>query len=397
MKILYSLPHPFDRLGAQRAGHVIRASALLDALSTLGHEVVRIEAAANSKSAISVGIYRNLVRKLLPQSVAMRLRDSARIQYGKTYAERLIQIALEQKPDLILETHIAFSLAGKIASERLGVPLVLDDCSPAWEEEQMYGVGLKKRVVEIHREVTSHARLVVAVNETMRDHLLRDGLVPQSVITIPNGFDDSIFYPGIDGSRYRQKYQIPEEAIVIVFVGSFQPFHRVDLLLRAFQALKENSLVYLLLVGDGGALPESQALAVHLGLADRVRFTGRVTYPDVPFHIAAGDIAVMPAANDYSNPMKIYEYMAIGKAVVAPNQPTITEIATHGEDLFLFESENVMSLSAALDALVCDTTLRKNLGKSGSKRAMENSWIKRAVVLQDAMHHILPMNRNGNK
>ncbi len=390
MKILYSLPHPADRLGTQRAGHVIRASALLDALNRLGHEVIRIEAATGSGSAISVGIYRNLVRRLLPRFIAMRLRDSARIRYSKSYAERLIHIALEQKPDVILETHIALSLAGKLASERLGIPLVLDDCSPSWEEEKMYGVGLKERAVAIHREVTSHARIVVAVNETMRGQLLRDGVSPQTLITVPNGFDESIFYPGIDGSGYRRKYQIPEDATVIVFVGSFQPYHRVDLLLRAFHAMKQKSRVYLLLVGDGGALPESQALTAELGLSAYVRFAGRVDYPEVPGHIAAGDIAVMPATNEYGNPMKIYEYMAIGKAVVAPNQPTITEIATHGVDSYLFEPENVMSLSSALETLVCDVTLRQKLGQRGSNRAMENSWLKRATVLQAAMVRVIP-------
>lgn len=389
MKILYSLPHPSDRLETQRAGHVIRANALLNALGALGHEVTRIEAAVDARTAISVGVYRNLVRRFLPRFVAMRLRDSARIQHGKKYAERLIQIALEHKPDLVLETHVALSLAGKIASERLGVPLVLDDCSPVWEEEQMYGIGLKSRAANIHSEVTSHARLVVAVNETMRGHLLRGGLLPHSVITIPNGFDDSIFYPGIDGSGYRKKYQIPDEAVVIVFVGSFQPYHRVDLLLKACREMKEKSMVYFLLVGDGGALPESRSLTVRLGLSDRVRFAGHVAYPDVPFHIAAGDIAVMPATNDYGNPMKIYEYMAMGKAVVAPNQPTITEVASHGKDSFLFDAENVLSLSVALDLLVRDKALRENLGKNGNKRAIENSWKKRAIALQDALYNIL--------
>jgi glycosyltransferase involved in cell wall biosynthesis len=99
---------------------------------------------------------------------------------------------------------------------------------------------------------------------------------------------------------------------------------------------------------------------------------------------------VMPATNDYGNPMKVYEYMAIGKAVIAPNQPTITEIATHGEDSFLFEPENIASLSAALHTLVCDAALREKLGRSGSRRAMENSWIKRATILQDAMYRLLP-------
>ena len=219
------------------------------------------------------------------------------------------------------------------------------------------------------------------------------GLPSQKVITVENGFDDSIFHPGVDGSHYRQKYQLPENAIVIVFVGSFQPYHRVDLLLEAFNTIKEKSSVYLLLVGDGGALPASQALTSRLGLQDRVRFTGRVPYSDVPFLLAAGDIAVMPATNDYGNPMKIYEYMALGKAVVAPNQPTITEIATHGHDSLLFDAENVASLAAALNDLVCDEQLRGNLGLNGSQRAKDNSWIKRATVLQNSMRQVLNVDK----
>jgi glycosyltransferase involved in cell wall biosynthesis len=395
MKILYSLPHPADRLVTQRAGHVIRAKALLDALQTLGHDVIRIEAAANSRAAFSVGIYRGLIRKLLPRSIAMRLRDRGRIQHGRRYAERLIEAAHQHRPDLILETHIAFSLAGKIASERTGIPLILDDCSPAWEEEQQYGVGLKEEALQIHKEVTTHASLVVAVNKTMRGHLLNEGLSPEAVITVENGFDDSIFHPGIDGHPYRQKYQIPDDAVVVVFVGSFQPYHRVDLLLEALHVIKEQASTYLLLVGDGTTLPACQAQAARLGLLDRVRFTGRVLYSDVPFHIAAGDIAVMPATNDYGNPMKIYEYMALGKAVVAPNQPTITEIATHEQDAFLFDTEKVSSLAWALNTLVGDGELRGTLSQNGAKRAAGHSWNKRALVLQDAMMRVLMVSKNG--
>src|SRR5688572_27736476 len=140
LKILYSLPHPADRLGSQGAGHVVRATALLDALQSLGHEVIRLEASTSSEAKLSVNLYRKLIRNIIPRVIALKMRDAGRIRYSKKYASRLIEKAKEIQPDLILETHIAFSLAGKIASETMGIPLVLDDCSPAWEEEQQYSV-----------------------------------------------------------------------------------------------------------------------------------------------------------------------------------------------------------------------------------------------------------------
>ena len=390
MKILYSFPHPADRLGSQGAGHVIRATALLNALEMLGNEVVRVEAASESRTRASVGVYRNLVRNLLPRHIAMKVRDLGRIRHGKRYAVRLLEAAQRNKPDLILETHIAFSLAGKIVSERTGVPLVLDDCSPAWEEEQQYGVGLRDAALRIHREVTGHASLVIAVNDTMRKYLLDGGLSADRVITVENGFDESIFNSGNNGHRCRKRYQIPGDAVVIVFVGSFQPYHRVDLLLEAFSAMpNEQTGAYLLLVGGGRSVTDCRALAEKLGVTDRVIFTDRIAYEDVPSHVAAGDIAVMPATNSYGNPMKIYEYMAMGKAVVAPFQPTIEEIATHGKDSFLFEPENIGSLAQALDALVVDQELRRRLGEQGRRLASEHTWNKRAVLLQSAFERAL--------
>jgi spore coat polysaccharide biosynthesis predicted glycosyltransferase SpsG len=70
LKILYSLPHPADRLGNQGAGHVVRATALLDALESLGHEVIRLEASTSSEAKLSVNLYRKLIRNIIPRFIA---------------------------------------------------------------------------------------------------------------------------------------------------------------------------------------------------------------------------------------------------------------------------------------------------------------------------------------
>ena len=389
LKILYSLPHPADRLGNQGAGHVIRATAILDALQKLGHEVIRIEAAANSETKLLVNLYRRFIRNLLPRSIAMRMRDAARIRHGRNYARKLIEMAGVHHPDLILETHIAFSLAGKIASSETGLPLVLDDCSPAWEEEQQYGVGLKEEARRIYREVTDHAKLIIAVNNTMRKYLIEEGIDSEKVITIENGFNSRLFHADIDGKFRRSQLNIPDEKIVILFVGSFQPYHQVDLLIESFNVLAHRGMAHLLLIGDGKRLYEAQSLVGKLGLSEHVTFTGRVAYEDVPSYIAMGDIAVMPATNDYGNPMKIYEYMALGKVVVAPDQPTIREIVTHDRDSLLFEPGSVLSIAKGLDMLIVNRDYRDRLGQNGAELASGHTWDKRTTVLQDSFYGIL--------
>jgi glycosyltransferase involved in cell wall biosynthesis len=388
MKIVYSLPHPADKLGSTGAGHTVRATAMLNALEQLGHEIIRLEAASEGSTQAAVGLYRNVIKKMIPRPIAMRMRDTARIAHGRRYAQRLVELIQKTKPNLILETHIAFSLASNIASGQTGVPYMLDDVAPSWEEQKLYGVGLKDQAVSIHRQVTRDAKLLVAVNQSMRRNLVQDGLPEQKIVVIENGIDDHAFHTQVSGGDVRRRFGISEDAVVIVFVGSFQPYHRVDLLLQAFGQIQTDKQVHLLLVGEGQKSDESKTLATELGLNDRVTFVGRVDYHDVPMYLASGDMTIMPATNEYGNPMKIYEYMALGKVVLAPNQETITEIITHDFNGFLFEKENIGSMARVIKTVIEDRLLRDRLSKQASESASQHTWLKRAQKLQEALRHV---------
>lgn len=395
MKIVYSLPHPADRLRSEEAGHMVRANAILNVLEQRGHEIVIVEAAAGSSEPESSGAgrdnpavsaYRNVVRRFLPRRVAMWMRDNARVAFSRRYAFRLAEVVTRVQPDVILETHVAYSLGGKIASVQTGVPLVLDDVAPSWEEDHLYGTGSNRLAVTTHREVTGHASYMAAVSGAMKRYLIEDGIPEDRLVLISNGIEADAFRPDVDGSAHRERYGIPPEAVVIVFVGSFQPYHRVDLLLRAAAQLSEDlPPVRLLLVGGGKRLAEPRALAAELGLDDRTIFTGRVPYEDVAGYVAAGDIAIMPATNPYGNPMKVYEYMALGKAVVGPRQETITEIITEGEDGLLFEPEDVGAMADVLRQLVADAALRERLGQQAAAAAQGHTWARRGAVMEQTL------------
>lgn len=390
MKIVYSFPHPSHRLGSEEAGHIIRANAMLNAMEMLGHEIIRVEAASGQgASQTATSTYRTVVKKALPRPLAMYLRDMGRVAFSRRYAARLTKVAEEYQPDVILETHIAFSLGGKLASEATGLTLILDDVAPSWEEQQQYGVGSQKLAKNIHQEVTSHASLLVAVSASIRQTLIQDGLPDEKIVTVSNGIDERYFHPEVDGGPIRKKYGINPEAIVIVFVGSFQPYHRVDLLLRAVAAIETQQPPHLLLIGGGQRVNEVKMLAEKLGLASQVTFTGQVPYQEVASHIAAGDIAIMPATNAYGNPMKIYEYMALGKAVIAPDQETIREIAMHNNGIYLFEPMNVDATAAALQAVIEDKALRQQLGRQAIQIAADHTWRKRAETLQAAILNVV--------
>ncbi|MBK7448561.1 MAG: glycosyltransferase family 4 protein [Anaerolineales bacterium] len=389
MKILYNLSYPGDRLDVQRAGHIVRANAILNGLEALGHTVIRIEAAEDKEARLAVSTYQNLIKNRLPSSIALKLRDVGRVVQSRRYTHRLIEAIEHHRPDCILETHVPFNLAGKLASDKTGTPLIIDDVAPVWEEEQQYGVGFKSLAQKTYQQVANRANLLIAVNKTLKKYLLEQGLPEKKILVVENGIDGLLFNPLVDGRKYRAQYGFREDEVVLVFVGSFQPYHRVDFLLNAFANIVTKQPARLLFVGDGNHRPEAEVLAKRLGLADKTVFTGRIPYDEVSAYAAAGDIAVMPATNEYGNPMKVYEYMALGKAVIAPNQDTITEIAKHNQNAYLFEPENVQSLGLAIQMLIDDANLRRILSENAGKLASSFTWQTRAKVLEQAILKII--------
>ncbi|HXY94515.1 MAG TPA: glycosyltransferase [Acidimicrobiia bacterium] len=385
MRIVYSFPHPSDTLAGERAGHVVRANSLLRALEDLGHEVVRVEGAGLPSTSLAVGTYRRAVDGLLPPRVAASIRDSGRLVHSRQFARRLLQVVEERPADVILETEVVFATAGARASRRTSVPLVLDDVSPAWESATHYGLALTAPARRARCASLGQAQLVVAVNELVRGDLLEEGVVPDKLVVVENGVDDAFFSASAHRCEQRRALGIGDRELVIGFVGSFQPFHGVDLLVRAFAARGAAPGARLLLVGAGDGLSATRALVDELGLTEQTVFAGRVPHRDVAPILGAIDVAVLPETSGYTNPMKLYEYLAAARAIVAPRRPGVSAILTDERDALLFEPGDADALASALGRLAGDPGLRSALGRNAVARAEGQTWHDRADRLVAAI------------
>jgi len=128
---------------------------------------------------------------------------------------------------------------------------------------------------------------------------------------------------------------------------------------------------HLAIVGEGPAEMDLRAQAEHLGLQDRVHFAGPRPHAEIPGLLPAFDVAVVPAINPYASPLKLFEYMAAGLAVVAPDQPNLREVLEHGKNALLVLPEDGAALLDALTSLVSDARLRDRLG-SEARRNIED-------------------------
>jgi glycosyltransferase involved in cell wall biosynthesis len=293
--------------------------------------------------------------------------ECAELGYNLVGGRRVAKAIREFRPDFIYDRYNSYNTAAVNPARRAGVPVMLEVNAPvayervAYEHLQLKMPWLARRY---ERYVCSAADHVFTVSTPLKRHLVDRVGVPAARITVlPNGANPAKFDPGIDGTAVRARYGILGKT-VIGFVGILRPWHGLEMLLEAFAQLgSAREDLCLLIVGDGPIEAELKARAAALGVSARVTFTGRLSHEGVRDHVAAFDVAVSPKATFYASPMKILEYMAMAKPVVAPAMDNIRDIVDAGRTGMLFEPENVPALRQALQQLVDDRALCIRLGR----------------------------------
>jgi glycosyltransferase involved in cell wall biosynthesis len=204
------------------------------------------------------------------------------------------------------------------------------------------------------------------------------GLPAEKFMVLPNGVDPETFHPHVDGNEVRKTQRLAGK-FVVGFVGWIRPWHGIDILLDTIALLEKRIPdLHLLLVGDGPAVPELQAQTQRLGLMEKVHFTGPVPKQKIPSYIAAMDIAVQPDVTDYASPIKLFEYLAMGKAVIAPRKDNIVEIVEHEKHALLYKARDTKELADRIEQLYIDRELRKRLGLAAYQLVQEKGLYWRA-------------------
>jgi glycosyltransferase involved in cell wall biosynthesis len=170
---------------------------------------------------------------------------------------------------------------------------------------------------------------------------------------------------------------------VMGFVGSLKPWHGIDLLVDSFRALAEDPVYHLLVVGDG---PMMKALRkVERQFPGRVTLTGSIPHSEVPRYVHAIDVAVAPyepLENFYFCPLKILEYMACGRAIVATRIGQIGDLLRHSCTAWLVEPGDRLGFVEAVRTVTRSPGLREKLGRAAAAEARSyHTWKHRAASI----------------
>lgn len=287
--------------------------------------------------------------------------------------------------DIAFERNSLYNSGVAMACEKLNLPYVMFFDADQIAEMDFMGKPLKGllrwRASNFLRYNLRASRRIICVSDIAKRHLLKNWDVPSDkLVVLSNAVDVERFKPDAElGAHTRASLQLIDNPL-IVFVGSFYQWHDVVTLLRAFtNVLKTNSDARLILVGDGAEREKMMQLSKDLGLEHAVRFTGYVSHAEVSRYVNMADVAVVPVPNMtqemWLSPMKLFEYMASGKAVVASAMGQIKDIIKDGENGLLVPAGDEVALANAISRLLEDDPLRIQLGKQAREDAVNHhSW-----------------------
>lgn len=363
--------------GTQAGGAASHIKGVVDALRTLGAELDII-----SNDTIAGIDHTDERFTVIPPETIGGTRAQFDIHNNLVFTNAAVPIIHAANPDFIYQRYARFSWAGVAAAVRTGRPLFLEyNGSEVWVGRNWDRVG-NLRLLERYEALNLKAAArIFVVSEVERRNLIERGVGPEKIVLNPNAVDVELFQPGVGGTQVRLDLGLRDSDVVAGFVGTFGPWHGVVQLAQAIKSLPRDLPVRFLFVGSGSLHAEVERLLEDERLHGTVIFTGAVKHEEVPALLDACDILIAPhvpladGSDFFGSPTKIFEYMAMAKAIVASRLGQIGEVLHNDQTALLVEPGNVEELARAIVRLVESGSLRTRLGSHAREAAIkDHTW-----------------------
>ncbi len=374
MKILYVT---LENISLHK-GSVVHAKEVVSGLRKLGH---RVDVAACSLDKLEkTDCFYNLALSTFPLLKLFKFKRQPHIVSAMILFIRLLKILSQYDILYAREYHIVLiALLPRLIFRKR---LVLEMNGIANEEQLLKNHSLMNRILvfliqKAEKLATKYTDRIIAVTPQIATYLVSKlGCEIGGVEVVSNGVNTNRFYPIQEKdllAEWRRKLGIAQKEIVIAFVGNLAPWQGIECLIEAAPLLlREIKDIRFLIIGDGILKTALKAKANDLGVLESFLFTGMVDHQEVPLYINIADICVLQKRRLESgySPIKLYEYMACGKPLIATRVEGLEFIEAEGIGR-LVEPDDVIGLQKTLSSLIKAPQERTRMGQKGLQLARE--------------------------
>lgn len=234
----------------------------------------------------------------------------------------------------------------------------------------------------LFRKSFKRAKLFVVLNKNIKEALVSFGISEENILIAPSGVDIEQF----SADMPKDIEGIINSDFVYGYIGTLKTMGMekgVDLGIEALKYLPDN-FKFLVVGGEPDEIEYYRKMSISFNVSNRVIFVGKVSQYEVGKYAKKCDVLIAPYPSNehysyYMSPLKIFEYMASGKPIIATDLPSIREVLIHGENASLIPPENVKALAEAINFLKESSDYAKKISENASELVKEKyAWSIRA-------------------
>ena len=307
----------------------------------------------------------------------------------KHFTKRIINIAKSESADII-HAHVPYrvGIPAMRAARELGLPFVYE-MRGMWEESAVASGRWKagglahRRFRRMETKVLRKADSVICISETLKKEAISRGVNPEKVTVVTNAVEKDMIEKKSKSSLLKSakdSLNLSTSTVVVGYIGSLREMEGVDLTAKAVAKLADNGhdVRFFVLTGENGQ-EELKALCKKLGMSDKSTIMGPVPHEEVPVFYDLIDVFIVSRpetrVTKLVTPLKPFEAMAMGKAVIASKLPALEEIIQHEKTGLLYQPDDLEDLTRSIEKCIEDPVLREQLGTNAHEWIMKNrTW-----------------------
>jgi glycosyltransferase involved in cell wall biosynthesis len=375
-------------LGLKAGGSVTHTREFIEASSRSGYRVSVI-------APDPLGSYRlsERVNVVAPwRALLLFAQILTHIEYNIRFPLGALKVIRKEAPGFLYQRSSQNNVSGVLLSRLTGIPFVLEyNSSARWA-----GLSTRRSRWSFIEDLCDRinlggADIIAVVSDELKDRLVKGGIAADRILVNPNGVDLAAFSPTVDASAVRAS--LPREGRFIGFIGIFGQWHGVLTLMESVKAVAEKEpRAHFVIIGDGTLKDKMVAILERDGTRSAVTFTGVVPHEEAPRFLNACEVLVSPHEDMadgsvfFGSPTKIFEYMAMGKGIVASRVGQLGRILEDGHDAVLVNQKDPRDLARAIVELLGDKELRMSLGREARRKAEDTySWAHNVARVANAL------------